>query len=79
MPFIGYHFPYRLIWFPEGAQELPPRGLIMPREWRSGSASPCQGEGRGFESRLPLHEERSTWAHGAGCAEVPIPKISTWC
>ena len=22
--------------------------------WRSGSASPCQGEGRGFESRHPL-------------------------
>jgi hypothetical protein len=24
------------------------------RKWRSGSASPCQGEGREFESRLPL-------------------------
>src|SRR5260221_13550202 len=29
-----------------------------PREWRSGSASPCQGEGRGFKSRLPLHWPR---------------------
>ena len=26
------------------------------RKWLSGRASPCQGEGREFESRLPLHE-----------------------
>ena len=25
------------------------------REWLSGRASPCQGERREFESRLPLH------------------------
>ena len=25
------------------------------REWLSGRASPCQGECREFESRLPLH------------------------
>jgi hypothetical protein len=25
------------------------------RKWLSGRASPCQGEGRGFEPRLPLH------------------------
>ena len=25
------------------------------RKWLRGRASPCQGEGRGFESRLPLH------------------------
>ncbi len=24
-------------------------------EWLSGGASPCQGEGRGFESRLVLY------------------------
>ena len=24
------------------------------RKWLSGRVSPCQGEGRGFESRLPL-------------------------
>ena len=24
------------------------------REWLSGGASPCQGEGRGFDSRLAL-------------------------
>ena len=28
---------------------------INTRKWLSGRASPCQGEGRGFESRLPLH------------------------
>ena len=28
------------------------------REWLSGGVSPCQGEGRGFESRLALF----TWA-----------------
>ncbi len=31
---------------------------LISREWRSGSASPCQGEGRGFESRLPLRRDR---------------------
>ena len=25
-------------------------------EWLSGGVSPCQGEGRGFESRLVLHK-----------------------
>ena len=28
------------------------------REWLSGRASPCQGEGREFESRLPLQNLR---------------------
>ena len=28
---------------------------VDERKWLSGRASPCQGEGRGFESRLPLH------------------------
>ena len=27
---------------------------ISMREWLSGGVSPCQGEGRGFESRLVL-------------------------
>ena len=30
--------------------------LIDMHEWLSGGASPCQGEGRGFESRLVLYE-----------------------
>ena len=29
---------------------------IVLREWLSGRASPCQGECRGFESRLPLQK-----------------------
>ena len=29
------------------------------REWLSGRASPCQGERREFESRLPLHSTAS--------------------
>ena len=28
------------------------------REWLSGGVSPCQGEGRGFESRLALSIQR---------------------
>ena len=28
------------------------------REWLSGGVSPCQGEGRGFESRLALKREQ---------------------
>ena len=27
------------------------------REWLSGRALPCQGKGREFESRLPLHNK----------------------
>ncbi len=29
--------------------------IIVLRTWLSGRASPCQGEGRGFDSRRPLH------------------------
>ena len=31
------------------------------RQWLSGRASPCQGEGRGFESHLPLQEKLSLY------------------
>ena len=31
--------------------------LVQLRKWLSGRASPCQGEGREFESRFPLHED----------------------
>ena len=30
------------------------------REWLSGRASPCQGERREFESRLPLQNTKGT-------------------
>ena len=40
------------------------------RMWRSGSASPCQGEGREFESRHPLGEvPRWGFTYGGGVAE----------
>ena len=29
-------------------------GMLDMHEWLSGGVSPCQGEGRGFESRLVL-------------------------
>ena len=32
----------------------PPPPKEFMRKWLSGRASPCQGEGREFESRLPL-------------------------
>ena len=50
-----------------------PRGAM--RMWRSGSASPCQGEGREFESRHPLGGTSRTPAgrnrstHDGGVAE----------
>ena len=41
------------------------------RKWLSGRASPCQGEGRGFESRLPLQ-----WTMKCGPAG-PFPVFKT--
>ena len=51
------------------------------RKWLSGRASPCQGEGRGFESRLPLGEAiASRWSGREArqrpakpCTRVQIP------
>ena len=43
---------------PRVGGSIPPGGTIkfwIMREWLSGRASPCQGERREFESRLPLH------------------------
>ena len=34
-----------------------PGGVTNMRKWLSGRASPCQGEGREFESRLPLQRK----------------------
>ena len=36
----------------------PQREKTNKREWLSGGVSPCQGEGRGFESRLALVRTR---------------------
>ena len=38
-----------------GSSSLFARTRVFMREWLSGRASPCQGECREFESRLPLH------------------------
>ena len=40
------------------------------REWLSGGVSPCQGEGRGFESRLALNKNR--WYKVTICFFVEI-------
>ena len=39
------------------------------REWLSGRASPCQGERREFESRLPLHIYRLLWQSVFFCSK----------
>lgn len=42
--------------FKSGPRHQPVRARCWhERKWLRGRASPCQGEGRGFESRLPLH------------------------
>src|SRR5947199_6787982 len=38
------------------------------REWLSGRASPCQGESRGFDPRLPLHSCPSVTRLQCSCA-----------
>ena len=48
---------------PRVGGSIPPGGTIFTklhkmREWLSGRASPCQGERREFESRLPLQKHR---------------------
>jgi hypothetical protein len=41
--------------FNQGVEGSSPSWLTLyMRKWLRGRASPCQGEGRGFESRLPL-------------------------
>lgn len=37
------------------------------RKWLSGGVSPCQGEGRGFESRLALSEKNRTVSSILSC------------
>ena len=40
----------------------PHHNYLFLRKWLSGRASPCQGEGRGFESRLPLQGKTFIYA-----------------
>ena len=51
----------------------PPNPTSM-REWLRGRASPCQGEGRGFKSRLPLQvsARRRGQVVKAGVCKTPI-------
>jgi hypothetical protein len=39
---------------PSFSGSIPESPAIYMRKWLSGRASPCQGEGRGFDSRRPL-------------------------
>ena len=43
---------------PRVVGSIPTGGTTNMREWLSGRGSPCQGERREFESRLPLHKNR---------------------
>ena len=45
----------------------------MLREWLSGRASPCQGERREFESRLPLQLRRYSQAVRSRSAKPLFP------
>ena len=49
------------------------------RMWLSGRASPCQGEGREFESRHPLHF--LLWRHSQVVRQrsaTPLPPVQIW-
>ena len=50
---------------------------LYMREWLSGRASPCQGEGREFESRLALFilGEGKKEASNISCASFFVPMI----
>src|SRR5437588_10559283 len=51
------------------------RGCANMREWLSGRASPCQGESRGFDPRLPLQVCLSIGDHA--CREDHCSIVST--
>ena len=59
---------------------IPPEGTTLSalqtimREWLSGRASPCQGERREFESRLPLHLNTTKDAFCVFCLYGAIAK-----
>ena len=45
------------------------------RKWLSGRASPCQGEGREFESRLPLQIKKKPPKYGGYFYQVPLAQL----
>jgi hypothetical protein len=64
---------------PRVGGSIPPQGTIVTRKWLSGRASPCQGEGRGFKSRLPLH--LSLRRHSQVVRQrsaKPLPPVQIW-
>ena len=61
MPGCGSAWLERLVWDQEVAGSNPVTpiqlnnfSILIMREWLRGGAPPCQGGGRGFESRLAL-------------------------
>ena len=48
------------------------------RKWLSGRASPCQGEGREFESRLPLHFLRRHSQVVRQRSAKPLSPVQIW-
>ena len=65
------HLPYKQMVI--GSSPIVPTStycVLYKREWLSGRASPCQGECREFESRLPLHFLLSMAPWPSGKAQV---------
>ena len=48
------------------------------REWLSGGVSPCQGEGRGFESRLALFCYKNAYSDFAVSVFWYVMDKPTW-
>ena len=47
-------------------------------EWLSGGVSPCQGEGRGFESRLVLSERNLDKQFYKGSEKERYARVAQW-
>jgi dephospho-CoA kinase len=61
---------------PSFSGSIPESPAIHLRKWLSGRASPCQGEGRGFDSRLPLQFNTSKTPCAARCFFVMNKRIT---
>ena len=63
---------------PRVGGSIPSYGTIIMRKWLSGRASPCQGEGREFESRLPLHFLRRHSQVVRQRSAKPLSPVQIW-